>query len=239
MSQPSLTLVTLGGAFGMRNVSPFCLKVELLMTRLGLSFELEEQPDPRKAPKGKLPYLKSDGAIYADSEIIMAHLDELTGKVYGDLTAQQKAYGVALSRLAEEHLYWIMVASRWLDDAWWPNVVEGFFGIAPKPLRGLIANGARKQVRQTYRLQGLGLHSFDEQQAFAHRDLTALQDAISPEGFLFGDTPGIYDFAVASILSGIYDNEPATWMTQLAESYGALQDYTQRVQAHVGVFGKT
>ena len=40
MDQPKLTLVTLGGAFGLQNVSPFCLKAEMLMTQLGLKYDI-------------------------------------------------------------------------------------------------------------------------------------------------------------------------------------------------------
>ena len=61
-----LQLVTLPAAFGMRNVSPFCLKVEMLLTSLGLPFDMSEETDPRKAPKGKLPYLLADGQLPSD-----------------------------------------------------------------------------------------------------------------------------------------------------------------------------
>ena len=142
-----IKLYTLGGAFGMRNVSPFCLKLELLLTHHKLPFELIEDPDPRKAPKGKLPYVAIDGVVIADSELIAYRLDELTnGQIYGGLSPKDNAHGTALTRLAEEHLYWMIVASRWLDDVWWPNVVEGFFHIIPKPFRSLGAGMARKEV---------------------------------------------------------------------------------------------
>ncbi len=239
MTTPDLTLVTLGGAFGMRNVSPFCLKIELLMTALELDFKLEEQSDPRKAPKGKLPFLKSGNQLIADSELILVHLDELTqGRVYTGLSDRERAYGVALSRLAEEHLYWTIVASRWLDDAWWPNVVDGFFHIAPAIVRPLVANAARKQVRKTYELQGLGLHTREEQASFARRDLEALQNAIDDAGFLFGDAPCVFDFTVTGILAGIYDQQPPTWLNPIAEEFPRLKDYAERVQQRVGVYGR-
>ncbi len=240
MAAPSLTLYTLGPAFGLRNVSPFCLKIEMLLTALELDFDVIEEPDPRKAPKGKLPYLKADGRIIADSELIQEYLNELTqGRVYADLSDRERSHGWALSRLTEEHLYWIFVASRWLDDDWWPNVVEGFFHIAPPLVRPLVANLARRQVRQTYHLQGLGRHSLEEQRGFAARDLQALQDAAVQHGaFLFGDTPGVFDFTVAGFMAGVYDNKPATWVTELAEGYQELKAYTERVQKHVGVFGR-
>ena len=236
---PAMTLVTLGGAFDMRNVSPFCLKIEMLMQSLDLKFDLAEQPDPRKAPKGKLPYLEVDGKTLPDSELITEYLNELTdGAVYADLTSQQQAYGVALARLAEDHLYWLMVASRWLDDNWWPNVVDGFFHIAPAIIRPLAAGAARRQVRQTYNLQGLGRHSISEQRGFAARDLQALQDAVADQDFLFGNKPNIFDFTVAGVMSGIYDNRPPTWLTEMAQKYSKLQAYTERVQAHTGIYGR-
>ncbi|MEM1230688.1 MAG: glutathione S-transferase family protein [Pseudomonadota bacterium] len=237
MSEPQITLYTLGDAFGMQNVSPFCFKAELLLTHLQLPFDLQVEKDPRKAPKGKMPYAIINGEQIADSELICRRLDELTqGRVYGGLTPAQAAYGLSLTRLAEEHLYWILVASRWLDDDWWPNVVDGFFGIVPAPFRGLAARGARKSMRQTYDLQGLGRHTLAEQEAFARSDLQALQDAVGDGPFLFGETPCVHDFAVAAILSGIYYNQPATWLTRLAGAYPALPAYVARVESTVGAY---
>ena len=79
-----LTLVTLPPAFGLRNVSPFCLKVEMALKHLGLEFDVQHEGDPRKTPKGKLPYLIVDGEKLADSELIFEYLDDRTqGKLYG------------------------------------------------------------------------------------------------------------------------------------------------------------
>ena len=101
-----LELVTLPPAFGMRNVSPFCLKAEMLLKSLDLSFTISQISDPRKAPKGKLPYLVADGQTIPDSELITEYLDATTqGRVYAGLSDAQKAQGVALTRLAEDHLY--------------------------------------------------------------------------------------------------------------------------------------
>lgn len=234
-----LTLVTLPPAFGMRNVSPFCLKIEMLLTSLELPFKIEEEGDPRKAPKGKLPFLIADGKRLPDSELITEYLDDTTqGKVYAGLTPLQKSQGLALNRLVDDHLYWMLVASRWLDDQWWPNVVEGFFGAIPGLIRPLAAGGARKQVKLTYNLHGLGRHTLEEQKGFARRDLEALTAAVEGEGFLFSDVPNVFDFGIASFMAGLYDNQPGTWLTELAQPYTALHEYTERVQKHLGVWGR-
>jgi glutathione S-transferase len=235
-----IELITLPAAFGMRNVSPFCLKIEMLLTALGLEFTIADISDPRKAPKGKLPFLVVDGKKIPDSELIVEYLDTLTaGKVYAGLSAGQKGQGFALTRLAEDHLYWLLVASRWLDEDWWPNVVKGFFGSLPALIRPIASGIARRRMIQTYNLHGLGRHSLEEQKGFARRDLEALEGVVPAEGFLFGDQPNIFDFTVAALMAGVYDNQPATWVTDMAIGYKGLRAYTERVQEAVGVWGRT
>jgi glutathione S-transferase len=234
-----LKLVTLPPAFGMRNVSPFCLKAEMLLKSLDLPFTLDVERNPSNAPKGKLPYLLDEGVCVADSELIAEYLEDKTGgRVYDGLSDAQRAQGVALTRLAEDHLYWLMVASRWLDDAWWPNVVSGFFGFLPGIIRPLVSGQARRQVAKTYHLHGLGRHSLEEQRGFARRDLQALSAAAPEAGFLFGESPDIFDFTLAGMMAGVYDNQPGTWVTELANNYPTLREYTERVQQAVGVWGR-
>ena len=115
------------------------------------------RPDPRKAPQGKLPHLIADGRKIADSELIVEYLNDVTeGRVFAGLSARDRALGLATSRLVDDHLYWIFVASRWLDEEWFPNIIEGFFHIAPRPVRGFIARQARKEVEQIPILARLG-----------------------------------------------------------------------------------
>jgi len=234
-----ITLYTLPEAFGLRNVSPFCLKVEMALTYLKLDFDIALEADPRKAPKGKLPYMVIDGLTIADSELIFEHLDKITdGGLYGKLNAQEWAQGMAFSRLADDHLYWIMVASRWLDDDWFGNIREGFFGNLPPIIKPLVANIARKQVRQTYNLHGLGRHNKDEQHAFAIRDLKAIDAVVGENQYIVGKRLTVFDFNIASLLAGALDNKPQTWLGKLAEDFPNLVDYAERIQREVNVYGR-
>ncbi len=65
MTMPTIELYTLGGAFGMRSISPFCLKLEMLLAHLELDYSLVIEPDPRTAPKGKMPWARINGQIIA------------------------------------------------------------------------------------------------------------------------------------------------------------------------------
>lgn len=234
-----IQLFTFPAAFGLRNVSPFCLKVEMALVHLGLDFEIVEQSDPRQSPKGKLPYIVVDGESIADSELIFDELDRRTGGgLYGNLSSQELGNGFAWVRLLDDHLYWLMVASRWLDDSWWPNVKQGFFSELPFPLSKIVPVVARRQVRQTYQLHGLGKHSLEEQKEFARKDLAALDAVVTSRSYLLGDSLSVFDFSAASLLAGILDNQPSSWITEIAQDFPALKDYAERVQSQLGVWAR-
>ncbi len=206
---------------------------------LNINYEIEHEGDPRKTPKGKLPYIKVSGTELADSELILEYLDEISqGGLYGKLTPGEKAIGTAFARLAEDHLYWMGVASRWLDDDWFPHIVSGFFGFLPGLIRGFVSRSAQKEVKQTYHLQGLGRHTLDEQKGFARRDLQAITDIVSQHQYIVGDRLTVYDFIVAGTLSSFIFNEPPTWISDLANDYPSLKEYVDRIEKDVGVSGR-
>ena len=231
-----IKLYTFPEAFGLRNVSPFCLKVEMALAYLGLDFQIVLQADPRKSPKGKLPYIIDGDVTLADSELILEYLDEKTGGgLYGDLSDEECARGVAFTRLIDDHLYWMLVASRWVDDEWFENVREGFFGALPPLVKQLVSTLARKQVVKTYQLHGLGKHSPEEQAGFARRDFKALESALRGSDYIAGNRLTVYDFGVASLLAGIYDQQPPSWINDVAADFPSVREYAARVQQEIGV----
>ena len=231
-----ITFYTLPPAFGQRNPSPFCLKVEMALKHLQLEFTTKTTLELNKAPKGKVPWLDDDGII-ADSEIILVHLDKKTnGGLFGDLTPQEMAVGTAFTRLAEDHLNWIIVATRWLDPVWFEVVKRDFFSNLPLLLRKIVPLIARRSVRQTYHLHGLGRHSMKEQRNFAQRDLQALAAQVEANGYIASKRITVHDFAVASVLAALMDNQPPTWLSIMANEMQSLRDYIDRVQAETGVY---
>ncbi len=234
-----IELYTFPEAFGLRNVSPFCLRVEMALKHLNMPFDITLEHNPGKGPKGKLPFIVDDGQIIADSEIIYQHIDRKSnGGLFGDINAVDRGRGYAFTRLVDDHLYWMMVASRWLDDNWFDNVRKGFFEAFPPVLRTVIGTVARSQVRKTYNLHGLGRHTLDEQRDFARRDLQALVDGLDGGRYIVGDRMTVFDFTVASLLAGMIDNQPATWLSELAGEYPALSEYAEGIQAEVGVYAR-
>ncbi|MDG1065336.1 MAG: glutathione S-transferase family protein [Luminiphilus sp.] len=235
-----ISLFTFPPTFGLRNVSPFCLRVEMALTHLDIPFEIVLESNPAKGPKNKLPFIISNNEIIDDSELIYLHLDQLTdGQLFEGLSPTDYGIGCAFTRLVDDHLYWLIVASRWLDDDWFPNVYKGFFGAFPPVVRDLISALARRQMRKTLDLQGLGRHSLNQQKAFARRDLQALANVLTDSRYIVGNKLSVFDFSITSMLSGLLDNVPGTWVTAIGQEFPELQHYADRIQAEVGVYGRT
>ena len=95
---------------------------------------------PFKAPKGKLPYIDDDGEKVADSTFIRFHIEKKYGFDFdAGLTPEQKATGWALEKLCEDHLYWLALAERWMDEGNFAKGPARFFDSAPAPLRPIPA----------------------------------------------------------------------------------------------------
>ncbi|WP_259465948.1 Tom37 metaxin N-terminal-like domain-containing protein, partial [Pseudomonas aeruginosa] len=99
------------------NASPYCLKLETWLRLAGLEYQVKVVSDPRKAPKGKLPYVRIEGEAIGDSEIVIRTLGERYGVTLdAGLDARGKGWARAITRLCDEHLYYLMLYFRWFDD---------------------------------------------------------------------------------------------------------------------------
>ena len=57
--------------FAIPNWSPFCCKLETWLRIAGVPYEVVDTPDPRKGPKGKLPFIEDAGVRIADTSVIV------------------------------------------------------------------------------------------------------------------------------------------------------------------------
>ena len=139
--------------FGLPNPSPFCMKLETWLRMTKRPFEIVRVADPRKGPKGKVPWIEDQGRTISDSGFIIEYLKE----AYGDpldarLGAGERATALALRRLIEEHLYWAIAYGRFLDDEVWPSTKTQFLAGFPAPFRPLVARLVRKTVAKSLHL---------------------------------------------------------------------------------------
>jgi glutathione S-transferase len=190
--------------FGIPNPSPFCLKLETWLRMTGMPFEIVRVVDPRKGPKGKVPWIEDRGRTIDDSSFIIEYLAETYGNpLDGNLAPAQRATALALQRLIEDHLYWAIAHGRFLDDEVWPTTKAQFLAGFPAPLRPLVGRLVRKTIGKALHMQGLGRHTQEDLYRLECDDLTALSTFLGDQQYFFGDKPTELDATAYGFLAQI------------------------------------
>jgi len=217
--------------FGLPNASPFCLKLETYLRMANVPFQIVSVADPRKSPKGKLPCLLDGERLLTDSSLIIDHLK----KTHGDpldtqLTPQQKAQALALQRMLEEHLYWTVLYSRWVEPANWLILKQEFFGKLPFPLQKLIPALIRKRVIKDLHAHGTGRHSSQELYQLGLADLAAVQATLADQAYVLGQEPTSIDASVYAFLVNIMEVPIASPLKDYAKKQTNFVDYCARMK---------
>ncbi len=185
----TITLYCFRPVAGLPDASPFVTKTMTLLKMAGLDY-VEDRGGFSKAPKGKQPYINDDGETVADSTFIRLHIEKKYGKDFdAHLTDEQKAIGWCVEKMCEEHLYWIIAHTRWMDDANFERGPARFFDRVPAIVRPLVKKFIRRKIAKSLWAQGMGRHSAAEIDALGVRDMEALSTLIGDKPYLFGDKP--------------------------------------------------
>tara|TARA_R110000868_G_scaffold392875_1_gene663687 strand:+ start:4256 stop:4960 length:705 start_codon:yes stop_codon:yes gene_type:complete len=218
------------GSWKLPNASPFCLKLETYLRMAKIPYETITVNVPRKAPKGKLPYVTDGTAAIADSSLIIDYLNKKHGDILDShLTPQERALALSIQRLVEDHLYWVVVFSRWLDGDNWPLVKKVFFRAVPFFMRGIIANMVQLRIKRDLAGQGLGRHDRDDIYHFGKQDVTALNDILADKDFMLGNTPSSVDATCYGILANIIHAPIESPLKKHTEQCENLVTYCERM----------
>ena len=191
-----ITLHQFPNGKGLPNASPFCMKLESYLKAMNLPYEIVTGFDPRKSPTGKIPYVTIDKQVTADSGLIIQKLEaESDHPMQGILNPEQKAETCAIMRLMEEHLYWVIVYSRWIDEtgfAIWKNEFQKATGL-PSLIFSFLIKKIRKDVEKQLHGQGLGRHTQEQVYQMGNEDIDALSMLLSDKEFFYQDQPTLLD----------------------------------------------
>ncbi len=224
-----LTLLTFPAEYGEPTATPFGVKAICLLNISGQDWKIGNA-DVRKMPKAKLPVLKVGERLIPDSENIRSYLEEQGADFDAGLSDDERAASRAFIRMAEEHLYFHLVADRWLRDDVWPITRDTFFGMIPKPMRGLITGKIRKNLRAGIYTQGIGRFTEAERAERVAKDLHAIKLQLGDKPYLFGDSPTAADASVCPMLSGLVSIPLPTEVSNLVKNDAVLTDYIARMR---------
>jgi glutathione S-transferase len=218
-----ITLYTFGPFFGSPDASPFVMKGEMLLKLAGLSYQTSTRGFTR-APKGKLPYIRDGDEIVADSTLIRLYIEKKYGFDFDrGLSERDKRIAWNVEKMLEDHLYWVMVYWRWMNDE--------NFDRAPALMRPLICAMVRRKVRANLHGHGIGRHTDVEKSALADRGVQALSQVLGNNEYLMGDQVcGADATAFAFIAGGL----PAVFVSPLQKKLSGtpnLVAYHDRMMA--------
>ncbi|XP_064105417.1 failed axon connections homolog isoform X1 [Macrobrachium nipponense] len=211
------------------NVSPFVVKLETYLRMAEIPYELDfEEP---LGPKGKCPWITWNGKDLADSQLIIEALSKHYGKDFSShLSAEDKALGLSMRLMVEEHFFWCNVMWRWVFDpsfavssltdwgTWLP--FHWFY----RPVVGQLL------YLEAY-MQGIGRHTEIEVLAMGHQDLQALSVSLGDQPYFLGNKPTEIDCSIFGMMAQICWNSAGSPFLKMIETdYKNLLDYCHRMK---------
>jgi len=206
------------------------MKLELYLRMTGLPYNNRYTLDLQRAPKGKLPWIDDDGAVIADSGLIIDYLKQKYGDpLDAELDQAQRGQAVAITRLLEEHLYWAVVHGRWISTPGWELTRQAFFGALQWPLRVIIPRVARRGIRAELHGHGMGRHTPEQISALGISDIDALAALLGEQAYFLGERPTSVDATAAAFLANIVMVPIETPIKAAAVGHANLLAYGQRM----------
>ncbi len=229
---PPIKLFQFPRMFGIPNVSPFCCKLETWLRIARVPYEVVDTPDPRKGPKGKLPFIEDGGVRIADTSLIVDHLVK-TRNVDPDarLDASQRAIALLVQRTLEEHYAFVLAYTHLVRDEGWQHTRARFDSV-PAIVRPLVRSMVRGRVKKLLWKQGILRHSHEEIVESALRDWRAVLAVMGDGPFFFGDEPTGLDAIVFGAVATSMLTPIESPIRDFLRSQPALVTYAERMRVH-------
>ena len=230
-----IKLIVFPAGLGLYCPSPFCIKAAYLLQMSGFEWQREDLEDPRKMPMGKLPAMRVDGKIIADSEAIRAYIEDTGKDLDAGLSDVDRAISRTVIRMVEEHLYFQLLHDRWANDVVWKPVREAYFSHLPPVVRHLVPAMLRRDILRTLKGHGILRYSDAERLARADKDLKAISDLLGDKPFLMGENVTAADCSVAAILGVMRVSPVPSDLSQRVADNPRLSAYLDRVETEMAL----
>lgn len=215
------------------NLSPFCLKLETYLKMANIPYQVQHVNDPRKSPKGKLPHIQDGNIKLGDSELIMQYCQKRYQVTLDNhLSPWQQANKVAITRLCDDHLYWIILYSRWLDEQFWPEFKSLLFRNANILEATVVASILHHTIKKQCYAQGISRHARHEIYDLGIQDLNALELLLNEQDYFFNNQVSSLDATVFGFTLNIIRSPLKTPLADHMQSLPGLNRHCENILKH-------
>lgn len=186
-------------AFGLTtSVSPFCTKLECYLRLTNRQYSTVTG-NVLKSPNRKVPYVTlADGEVMADSGDICGRLDDDDRGLDAGLTEEQLATAEHLRRMAEDSLYYCVLASRFIDPGGWSHQQATVKGLVPWFVAPIAVPMIRRS--QVALCRDHGSPTMEDAVLQTDRICDDLSEALGDNSYFLGSEPHIVDCSIWSNL---------------------------------------
>ena len=224
---------------GLKQGSPWVTKVQLGMRYLQFEYSLQEVSSFQLKIKGlnrKVPWLEMDKSVISGSEKILTAIENHSpGAKYPVPEDCDIPLGTSYVRLVEDHLWWIICASKYLG----PEAIkmwEAMLPSLPRFICSFFAHMGKKWMGGRIQITSLAGLTHEEIVQEARKDIAALSDRLSHGTFIAGNGLSVFDFSVAGHLASIMYWSFDNWLADLFREEEIFFQYLDRVADAVGGF---
>ncbi|NER51676.1 MAG: glutathione S-transferase [Symploca sp. SIO1A3] len=106
--------------WGLPDLSPFSIKLHTYFRIAKLPYQVGSELNMQDAPKGKIPFIRHNGKIIGDSNLIIEYFQKTLGiDIDKHLSKEEQAVSLAFRRLIEENLYWVAIYYSYAIEENW------------------------------------------------------------------------------------------------------------------------
>ncbi|KAJ8411508.1 hypothetical protein AAFF_G00163160 [Aldrovandia affinis] len=199
---------------GAPSLSPLCLKIETYLRMADLPYQ--NYFDGKLSPQGKMPWIEYNSEQVSGTEFIIDFLEEQLGvNLNKSLSLQERAVSHAISTMVEEHFYWTIVYSQWVDNLEETQKMLPVSGPLSDLLKWILSHVTSGIVRREMYGHGIGRFSREEVYALMERDMRMLATLLGDKRYIMGPKMSSVDATVFGHLAQAMWTLPGTRPEQL------------------------
>ncbi|MBN23025.1 MAG: hypothetical protein CL678_17200 [Bdellovibrionaceae bacterium] len=213
--------------WGMNSLSPFCIKLETYFKIKKVDYEVKVELNPKRGPKGKMPFVTYNGEKIPDSSFIIKKLfpeDQLS------------LSDIAYKSLIEETLYFILLYSRWIDPEGYKVIRSEFYKLFPFKLGLLALPLIRRNLYKQADGYGISRHSLSEVYSMGKDGIIAISHRLGDRLYFCGSLAGQLDCIAFGFLQTVFRQPIESPLKKELLKYQNLVDFIYRIEKEFDMY---